>query len=128
MKDKSSAEWDTAIVLPLGVVAGQLGRIEAQLRSLNATAVRLADADDSHYALVADTQLDALLERLDCIVALVTDIQRDLQPRVSSAERLSTAPKLPPARSAERAIGLPGDEHVERSGRRPKNNHQDRDD
>ena len=127
MKDKSSADWETAIVLPLGVVAGQLGKIEAQLRSLNMTAMRLATADGRHHALVADTQLDAILERLECIGVLVADIQRDLHPRVEFTDRLSIVPTLPSASSVDRD-GASSDVLAERSRRRPNHNLHDRDD
>ena len=127
MKDKSSADWETAIVLPLGVVAGQLGKIEAQLRSLNMTAMRLATVDGRHHALVADTQLDAILERLECIGVLVADIQRDLHPRVEFTDRLSIVPTLPSASSVDRD-GASSDVLAERSRRRPNHNLHDRDD
>jgi len=42
MTQASAAEWELAIALPLGAVASQLQRIEAQLRLLNMKALDFA--------------------------------------------------------------------------------------
>ena len=128
MNDKPMADWNTAIVLPLGVIAGQLVRIEAQLRSLNMTALRLAETDGRHHVVDADSHLEAIIDRLDCIGALVVDIQCDLRPTGASVGTRSTAPRVTPAPSGEREAGAAVAALAHQSRARPDVHRRDRDD
>jgi hypothetical protein len=78
----SDIEW--ALALPLGVVANQLRKIEADLRLLSAKA-----GIDSREHAGASSQIAARLENinetLETIRGLIGDIERDLQPPSAQA-------------------------------------------
>jgi len=99
MTDTSAANLELAIVLPLGVIANQLMRIEADLRFLNMKALAVIDERDGG-ALDGQiaARLDKINEALDLIRGLMADLQADLQPRpraigrVHGLERVSGKP------------------------------------
>jgi hypothetical protein len=76
----SSANFELAVVLPLGVVAHQLMKVESELRFLNAKISRYAQGRSSASAEAA-ARLEKMSEALDAIRQLIADIQADLQPR-----------------------------------------------
>jgi len=77
---------ETAIVLPLGVVANQLMRIEAELRLLNMKALDLAkEREDGRFGGLIEAKLENISEALEAIRSLVSDIQTDIRPRSASA-------------------------------------------
>ena len=72
---------EVAFVLPLGVVANQLMRIEAQLRLLNMKTLDLAtERDQGRLIGLIDARLEQINEALDSISGLVSDI--GLQSRI----------------------------------------------
>ena len=76
MKQAASANLEMTIVLPLGVIANQLIRIEADLRLLNMKARVLAPkADDEHFAERAEAALDNINQALESIRNLVSGIE-----------------------------------------------------
>jgi hypothetical protein len=82
MTQEPSAEWEMAIVLPLGVVASQLRRIETQLRQLNMKALGFArERENRALRARVEARLDEIQDSLGSIGALVADIEIDLQPR-----------------------------------------------
>lgn len=90
MTQASSSEWEFAIILPLGAVANQLQKIEAQLRLLNMKALSVARADDGEgrHRLV-EARLEAIGDTLDSIATLIADIQADITPNQAKVTRLS---------------------------------------
>jgi hypothetical protein len=82
MTEASAANLEMAIVLPLGVVAHQLMKIEADLRLLNMKALEFAKERENgrHTRLISDS-LENINEALDAIKRLVSDIEADIQPR-----------------------------------------------
>jgi hypothetical protein len=77
MAKASSAELELAIVLPLGVVAHQLMRIEAQMRHVNMKALDLAREDEYRgAAALIEGKLENISEALDAIRGLVADLSR----------------------------------------------------
>jgi tetrahydromethanopterin S-methyltransferase subunit B len=71
-----------AIVLPLGVVAHQLIKIEADLRLLNMKALELAkERENGRHTRLIEATLENINEALDAIKGLVSDIETDIQPR-----------------------------------------------
>jgi hypothetical protein len=73
----SSTDLELAIVLPLGVLAHQLMRVEAQLRLVNMKALDLATENDQRdSAALINAKLEHISEALDSIRTLVTDISR----------------------------------------------------
>jgi hypothetical protein len=73
----SSTDLELAIVLPLGVLANQLMRIEAQLRLVNMKALDLAtESEQRGSAALINAKLEHISDALDSIRTLVTDISR----------------------------------------------------
>jgi len=73
----STSDLELAIVLPLGVLAQQLMRVEAQLRLVNMKALDLsAESDYQGSAAIIRAKLEHISEALDSIRALVADISR----------------------------------------------------
>jgi len=85
---RSSASVELGIVLPLGVVANQLMKIEADLRFLNMRAQDHA-RDGGHEALAGDMagHLELITESLDRIRELICDLQTDSRPTLPAARR-----------------------------------------
>lgn len=90
MTETSPENLELAIVLPLGVVANQLMKIEADLRFLNMKALAYAKERESGgpTGQIA-ARLDKINEALDLIKGLVSDIETDIQPRSASVARES---------------------------------------
>ena len=84
---ESSTNLELGIVLPLGVVANQLMKIEAELRFLNMKALGFArDNGDGAVAGQIAGRLERISEALDLIRGLVADLQADIQPRAALRE------------------------------------------
>jgi hypothetical protein len=82
MTEASGANLELAIVLPLGVVANQLMRIEADLRFLNMKALDYAKGRErGGKAAQILAQLEKINESLDVIRDLMSDIETDIQPK-----------------------------------------------
>jgi hypothetical protein len=81
MTQSTSPNWDVAIILPLGVVASQLLKIEAQLRQLNMRALDLRALHSGGPVGEVGARLDHISEELDAIGRLVADMQADLRPK-----------------------------------------------
>jgi len=82
MTEISATNLEMAIVLPLGVVAHQLIKIEADLRLLNMKALELAkERENGRHTRLIEATLENINEALDAIKNLVSDIETDIQPR-----------------------------------------------
>jgi hypothetical protein len=77
MTEPSAANFELAIALPLGVVANQLARIEADLRFLSMKAPAYAGARDNGDAKTSGS-LERINEALDLIRGLVADMEAAL--------------------------------------------------
>ena len=90
MTPESAAEWEVAIVLPLGAVANQLRRIETQLRLLNMKALGFAkERDNRALQLQVESRLNQISETLGSVAALVSDIEADVSPSRTKVTRLA---------------------------------------
>ena len=84
MTEASSANLEMAIILPLGVVAHQLMKIEADLRHLNTKALDLAkDRENQHRAGLIEARLENINGALDSIRDLVSKIEEHIHSRLS---------------------------------------------
>jgi hypothetical protein len=91
MTKASSANLEMAIVLPLGVVANQLMRIEADLRLLNMKALDFAkERENERHTGLIEARLENINEALDSIRDLVSAIEMDIQPRFMDVTRTSS--------------------------------------
>jgi hypothetical protein len=77
----SSTSFELAVLLPLGVLANQLGKVESDLRFLNAKISRYGQERGSARAEAA-AKLEAMSEAIDAIRRLIADIQADMQPDI----------------------------------------------
>ncbi len=85
MTAESSANLEVAFVLPLGVAANQLVRIEAQLRLLNMKTLEFAkERGQGRLVGMIDARLEQINEALDSIRGLVSDIQADIHPKFNT--------------------------------------------
>ncbi len=81
MTEPSHANFELAVVLPLGVVANQLMRIEAELRLLNMKALIYAkELESGGLAGRITVPLEKINEALDLIRGLMSDIEADMRP------------------------------------------------
>jgi hypothetical protein len=93
MKQAASANLEMTIVLPLGVIANQLIRVEADLRLLNMKALILAPEPDSERPpkRVA-AALETINEALDSIRSLVSGIEGHIHPRSTAMSTTGSSP------------------------------------
>jgi hypothetical protein len=91
MTEPSPANLELAVALPLGVVANQLTRIEADLRFLSMKASAYVDErENGELAAKVSAGLEKINEALDLIRGLVADLEANIQPRLtgrSSSDR-----------------------------------------
>jgi hypothetical protein len=85
-KSDSTANFELAVVLPLGVVANQLMKVESELRFLSAKLSRYGQERGSARAEVA-ARLEKMSEALDAIRHLIAEMQADVQPQASGSTR-----------------------------------------
>ena len=77
MSRTPSPDLELSIVLPLGALAQQLMKVEAQLRLVNMRALDIAtDGEYRGSAARINAKLEHICEALDSIKALVADISR----------------------------------------------------
>ena len=87
-----SANVELAIALPLGVVANQLTRIEADLRFLTIKASSYANArDNGELAAKVSGGVEKINEALDMIRGLMADMEAHIQPRTTAKSSRDTA-------------------------------------
>jgi hypothetical protein len=88
MSHPSPVNVELSMVLPLGVIANQLMKVEADLRFLNArTSAYAGERLDSGAARQVSAQLEKIHELLEAIRRLVADIEIDFQPESDAARR-----------------------------------------
>jgi hypothetical protein len=88
MSNPSPVNVELSMVLPLGVIANQLMKVEADLRFLNArTLAYQGERLDSGAAGQVGARLEKIHELLEAIRALVADIETDIQPKPDAARR-----------------------------------------
>jgi hypothetical protein len=80
MTEPSPANLELAIALPLGVVANQLARIEADLRFLSMKASAYSkERESGQLAAKVSGGLEKINEVLDLIRGLVADMEANIQ-------------------------------------------------
>jgi hypothetical protein len=93
MTEPSPANLELAIALPLGVVANQLTRIEADLRFLSMKASAFVNERESgQLAAKVSGGLEKINEVLDLIRSLVADMEANLQAASSSGKSSEQRP------------------------------------
>jgi hypothetical protein len=93
MTQSTAANWELAIVLPLGVIANQLMKIELDLRLLNMKALDFAmEGGSARQAGLIETRLDSINHALDSIRGIVSDIGDEIQSPPSHLMRTTRKP------------------------------------
>ncbi len=88
MTEPSPVNLELAIALPLGVVANQLMRIEADLRFLNMKAsAYLNEGERGGSGAKVAARLETINEALDLIRGLVSDMETGMHPKKPISER-----------------------------------------
>lgn len=91
MTDRPPVNFELAILLPLGVLANQLMKVEADLRLLNAKTLAYAEEGQATGpANLVTTRLEKINESLDVIRGLMADIETNMQ---SSSEAVARKPR-----------------------------------
>jgi hypothetical protein len=89
MSEPSPVNVELSIALPLGVIANQLMKVEADLRLLNARTSAYASRHlGSGTAGQIAARLEKINEALEVIRVLVSDIESDIQPRSAGTRSL----------------------------------------
>jgi hypothetical protein len=84
MSDTSPVNVELSILLPLGVIANQLMKVEADLRFLNAkTSAYASERQGGDMAGEVAARLEKINELLEVIRGLISDIEN--QPRSAEA-------------------------------------------
>ena len=126
MTQGASADWEMSIVLPLGVVASQLRRIETQLRLLNMKALDLArEREDRVLRAPVEARIEEIHDALGSIAGLVADIEADLQPQPARTLRAIVKDEPVPVRSRDDDFRSPHDAAGSRSARRQPSSDRD---
>jgi hypothetical protein len=100
MTEASSADFEMSISLPLGVLANQLMRIEADLRLLNMKALRCArERENQRPTGGLEARLDNINATLESIRDLVSDIEGCLRPRSTEVGESPTNKNISPGDS-----------------------------
>lgn len=87
MSGASRANFELSIVLPLGVIANQLMKVEADLRFLNAKiSAYSSEFPGGAMAGQAAAGLEKINESLETIRAVVAEFEADIQPRSVRAD------------------------------------------
>jgi hypothetical protein len=103
MTEPSPANLELAIALPLGVVANQLTRIEADLRFLSMKASAYVNEHESgELAAKVSGGLEKINEALDLIRGLVADMEAIIQPTSTSLAGKATRDRASGKTSADR--------------------------
>jgi hypothetical protein len=90
MSDPSPVNVELSIALPLGVVANQLMKVEADLRLLNAKTSAYASQGLSGAAGQVAARLEKINEALEVIRGLVAEIENDIQTAATRSLKVRT--------------------------------------
>jgi hypothetical protein len=74
-------DWEMTLVMPLGVIANQLIKIEGDLRFLSMKAVEQSGEDGVRSAKAIDARLELIYGALESINALLARLQADIHPK-----------------------------------------------
>jgi hypothetical protein len=89
MSEAPCANFELSVVLPLGVIANQLMKLEADLRFLNAKTSSCArEPPSGDVAGQVAARLEKINSAIEAIRTLVADIETDIQPRHAGTKSL----------------------------------------
>jgi chromosome segregation ATPase len=101
MTQKTSADVEMAIVLPLDVAANKLMKIEEELRHLNTKVLSFEQERETRLLSdLIEARLERIHETLDSIRERLSDINAEIQPTSANISRASTEAAQATARQA----------------------------
>ena len=77
----SPSDWEMSMVMPLGVIANQLIKIEGDLRFLSMKAVEQSGDEGARSTKGIDARLELIYGALDSISALLGRLQAEIHPK-----------------------------------------------
>lgn len=89
MSESPPANFELSVVLPLGVIANQLLKLESELRFLHArTSACAREPPGADMAAQAAARLEKINVALEAIRTLAADIETDIQPKFAGIKAL----------------------------------------
>jgi hypothetical protein len=90
----SPVNWEMEMVMPLGVLANQLVKIEGDLRFLSMKAAVPSGEDAVRSTKLVDARLELICEVLESIHSLLAKVQADIHPKGSAAKITTSEPAV----------------------------------
>jgi hypothetical protein len=90
----SQVDWEMTMVMPLGVIANQLIKIEGDLRFLSMKATEHSGEDGARSSKSVDGRLELIHDALESIRSLLAKIHADIHPKGPAAPSTSGEPSL----------------------------------
>jgi hypothetical protein len=87
-------DWDMEMVMPLGVLANQLVKIEGDLRFLSMKAAEHSGEDGARSTKLVDARLELINGVLDSIHSLLAKVQADIHPKGAAARFGASEPTV----------------------------------
>ena len=88
----TQADWEMTMVMPLGVLANQLVKIEGELRILSMKAAEQTNEDAPRSTKAVDARLEVIHEVLESIRSLLARLQADIHPKGPMAQFATREP------------------------------------
>lgn len=82
----SPVDWEMEMVMPLGVLANQLVKIEGDLRFLSMKAAAHSSEGGALSTKLVDARLELINAVLDSIHSLLAKVQADIHPKRAAAQ------------------------------------------
>jgi hypothetical protein len=89
-------DWEMTMVMPLGVIANQLIKIEGDLRFLSMKAVEQPGEEGARSTKAIDARMELIYGAIESINALLARLQADIHPKARDMK--SWSPKARPDR------------------------------
>jgi hypothetical protein len=82
-------DWEMSMVMPLGVIANQLIKIEGDLRFLSMKAVEQSGDEGARSTKGIDARLELIYGALDSISTLLGRLQSEIHPKTQDMKPVS---------------------------------------
>jgi hypothetical protein len=90
----SPVDWEMELVMPLGVLANQLVKIEGDLRFLSMKSAEHSGEDGARPSKLVNARLDLINSVLESIHSLLAKLQSDVHPRETTAQLTAGEPTV----------------------------------
>ena len=90
----SPVDWDMEMVMPLGVLANQLVKIEGDLRFLSMKAVEHSGEDGARSTKLVDARLELINGVLESIHSLLAKVRADIHGKGAAARFATSEPAV----------------------------------